>query len=863
MGTVTTTSITNCLSPHGNPAIVYSTFDGFLYALVVTATDTLQVYRSINSGSTWASFGSSFSHTGLQEWSRIVADHGGYLNIAYRIGTGSADTIHFRRFYIATTTWSSALQTSATDANGGSIGSRWQGVDLLVHRNSDTSRRIIVFGAYTDPAGSKYGVYAMGVSISTSAVMSVNHALISGTRYWYQTGTAPGRSGVACEVEHNGDGYTHSDPNVWVSWGRTKLMMTHFHWVSSSAGWSGASGYVTIKSTMAATDYASSRWDGTRFLMAIQSPDDTTAVRVYQRNEAHTTTTALADTPAHTTGVVKYIALAYFSGTKDVRVFAVGTSTNVLYYIDYVRATGLWGAWATVSASAILNSGLEWGVRHGGNTTTASIDVIYGVSGAPNTITSLAMGATSPPSIATMITSGKPYQNGGPANVGAALDLSWTFVDTDPGQVQGSYALRRQIGAGAFQYYTAAGGTWGGSVVQNSSATPAVTLASGWALDADANYQFAVRVWDSLGVPAADYSATLTLVPSAVVNPAITAPAAAAVLTTDNVTLTWTAAQQTGARIVLDQTSPVAQTVYDSGAMMGFTDLSYTIPYTLDNATAWTATLYTYNNEGLISTGQTRSFTVAYVPPPTIYPTLLAVPASGWITVTPTSLAVVGAQPSITAVSLHRRRRTATALNTNGDFNGNTTGYAGNGATVTYSTTQFHSSPGSARCVPTGSVVARVATTSANAPTRTDLPNGVYTASGWIRPDTANKPINIALLYYDAGGTELGVSVFAVTAVIATAWHYVEVTGSAAAFPTATKVGGWIGLASTPAAGDAFYADDLVVRQANTDEGVRLVNDGDPTAAYNDWGAAANTDYEYRWTGVGSNGTTNPGPWLG
>jgi hypothetical protein len=595
-------------------------------------------------------------------------------------------------------------------------------------------------------------------------------------------------------------------------------------------------------------------------MMAIQSPDDTTMVRIYQRDQANTTTTTL-DSPTHPTGVVRYIAMAYVAATKDVRLFAVGTSTNVLYYVDYVRATGAWGAWATVSASAILGSGLEWGVRHGGSTTTARIDVIYGVAGSPNTITSL--GCPSPaPAISSFITSGAAYQNGGPADVGAALPLTWTFSSPAFGQTQGSYALRRQIGAGAFQYYTAAGGTWGSTEVQNTSATQGVTLASAWALDADANYQFAVKVWDSAGTPAAGYSATLTLIPSAVVNPAITAPAAAAVLTSDTVTVTWTAAQQTGARLVL-ATNPGGVVVYDSGAMMGFVALTYTIPYSLANGTGWTVTLYTYNNEQLISTAQTRNFTVAYAPPPTMYPTLTTVPALGYITVAPTALAVVGAQPSIISADLWRRVRTATNLIANGDFNGNVTGYAGTGGTLTYSTTQFHGGPGAARVVPTAVAIARVGTTSSTAVTRSDLPNGNYTASGWIRPDTANKPINVALLFFDAGGTELGSVTFALASVIAAAWHYAEVTGSAAAFPTATKVGMWIGLASTPAAGDAFYADDLVVRPANTDVGLRLVNAGNPATSYNDWGAASGVDYEYQWTGRGSNGTAQAGPWLG
>ena len=72
-----------------------------------------------------------------------------------------------------------------------------------------------------------------------------------------------------------------------------------------------------------------------------------------------------------------------------------------------------------------------------------------------------------------------------------------------------------------------------------------------------------------------------------------------------------------------------------------------------------------------------------------------------------------------------------------------------------------------------------------------------------------------------------------------------------------------IGLTGTPAAGDAFYADDLELRPANSDVGTRVLASSPPGTAYNDWGAASGTDYEYRWVTQGGNGTSGFGPWVG
>lgn len=866
MATVTTTSQSTALALPNTPAIGRdmgsSANAGHLYTVVRTGTDTLTCYRSTDDGASWGAFG-AFTHTGLQEWGSIVVDSFGYCHLMYRISTsggGGTDTIWYRRLNTATGTWFAGFQASASDANGGSLASRWQGVDCAVYKLANNDRYIAWVGGYSNGNGQQGALLGV-VKVTAGGVASQAHnTLISGNRTWLAF--TSGRQGPSIEIEHDGSGQLlgSNSPNLWVSFGRAKLLMVKLAW--NGNGWNGVSNATSLVSTMSNHDYIPGRWDGTRWMMAVINPDDTTTVRVYQRNAANTSTTSVT-TPVHPTGVVRRLGISYEATSKDLRVYAVGTSTDVLYFTTYSRTGGTWSAWATVTATAVLGAGSQWSVRRGGTSGNSKYDVITAHSGSPNTVVHTAQTVQTAPNVSSFVTSGKPYVNGGPADVGAALSLSWTFSDADAGQTQGSYALSRQIGAGTVQYWNAGSSTWGASEVQNASTTQGVTLSSAWGLDADAIHQYKVKVWDSAGTPASGYSSALSLVPSAVSNPTVTAPTNASTLTTSRVTVTWTSTQQTGARIVLTETSPSAGVVrHDSGPMMGYTDLSYEVPYDMPTGSAWSVSLYTYNNEGLASAAQTRTFSVAYAPAPAPLSTFVLASQLGTITVTPDVLAPVGSQPSIVSHELFRRAVAAANQVANGTIT-STTGWTGVDGTMTLSAAQVREGTNSLRHVPNGTgAQPRVQSTFAAAAAASDLASVPWTATGWIRPDTANKPIIIGLVYFDSGGSELGTVLATYTSVTAAAWHYVEVTGNGAAYPTATRVGVRLGLGSTPAAGDAFYADLLTLRPYDGGEGVRLVDDTGVPIAHADWGAAHGINYEYSWRVKGSNNTVVTGPWV-
>lgn len=863
MATIATTTSAAPVDWPGHATIARDLTTGYLYATFFSSTaNTLATYQSINGGTSWSSY-ASFTRAGLAfDWTSTVIDKNGWLHMGYRVNESSTDKLYYRRLDLTTAVWGTELLVAA-DANGGTGGAVWNGLDLAVVRHANGAYAIAMPSTKVEGT-TRYGMIVHGISITEptagnpTGTVYLNNGIMINNQGWWDYGTSPGVTIPSCDIEHNGDGFTAATPNLWVVWGRTKLKMVRMTWQGANVGWQGPSDYQTIDSAIGATSSVLGRWDGTRFSMCTIDDNFPNCAYFYERNQANAATAEFLS-PTHPQGNLRNVGLSYEAVNKNLRLYAVGTSNSTLYYVDYTRATQTWGSWTQVTADTILNFD-EYSLKRGGSYGNARHDLMYVQSGSPNNVKHVAQVVAYAPNIATWDTSAQPYFNGGAADVNATLTLDWTFTDNDPADVQGSYALSRQIGAGALQYYTAAGGTWGGSEVQNSTATTAAGLASSWGSGSDANHTYKVKVWDAANTPAAGYSAALVLIPSVKVNPSITAPTAAQVITTDTVTVTWTASEQKTRRVRL-LTNPGSNQVYDSGFVTTGT-LSLTIPISLGNGTGWTIELTTTNNEGLASTTQTRSFTVLYTAPPAQISTVTAVPASGWMAVVGAALAPVGIQPATASTDLYRRVKAASATNltSNPSMAGNVTGWTGVGTTtMAYSTVQFHDSPGAALATPTGAAGLSLVRHTA----LTDIVAGsMYHASGWIRPTTSNKSVLINLDWYTAASAFISSSTITVNGV-GTAWQYLEVVADPSVIATAAKVTMSVGESGTPAAGDTFYADELKLRIYDPAAGTRIATVKPANSTVNDSGAAGSTDYEYRWYVIGTNGAAIYSPWTG
>jgi len=856
VSTIATTTNTNPFLYPGNSLLWRDLFDGFLWCMVKSSTaDTYSVYRSVDNGANWALFSSVVRASIVEIGTGMVKEAGAppsFLHWCYRTNESSEDRIYFRRLDLTTGIWSSEVLLSAV-ANGGTPGAVYTGMDIrMVNRSAPGIFHVVAVGT---AIGGSIGVTLFGVFEYFAFTPSTT--FLTGTRQWLPE-VGSGRITPSLDTEHPGDAYGAQN-NLWLAFGRTQLHMVKLAWTGD--GWSGPPNTVLVRSGLTAQNSMPGRWDGQRFLMAVPNPTAgmTSTVAVFERNRANSATIERV-TPVHPTGVVRNCTLSYNSVTGDIRVYAIGTSTAVLYYVDFIRATGLWSSWTQVGAlSAVLGTnGENYGVRrstHG----NARYDVYTAHSGNTTTHTqqSLSFAPNTPTWVAPV--------NGQPADVALSLLLDWTFTDPDPTDTQKDFAISRQIGAGALAYFRASDSTWQAAEVQNASGTSSRTLAAAWGVHTDAVHTYKVKVWDQANVASA-YSDAMAVTPSTPVNPTITAPTPAQVISGDQVTITWTVSEQTAWRVEL-LTNPGGVVVFDTGwapnSLVPGTpsQLTYTVPAILANGSGWTLRLTTRNAEGLAGAPQTVNFTVAYVPPAA--PTLVATPQPtlGVIRVVTTNPTPVGTQPAAATNDVLRRAvgDYSTNLIPNPFFETDLTGWTavgGGGAapTMTRDNAFAHEGTWSMKLVPGGGPWAAGETAHLAA-----VQGQAYTASAWIRTVTANKPASIWLHWHDAAHAFIS-STQATVAAQAGAWLFVTVT--AAPPPTGAYFSVGAGVSGTPAGGDICYCDE--VKAGTADPGLSTVRVGAgvaPNGTHDDWQAVGLVSYEYAVLTNAVNGTSTTGPW--
>lgn len=648
MATITTTTVTNPFQYPGNRMLARFTNANKYHCLVESTTaNTYSLYRSTDGGNTWGIY-LSVVRANIVDVGSIIAEPNGNTWWVYRVSESSEDRIYVRRFDWNNFVTAEVLVGSA--GNGGTGGAVYSGIDLITHFTQNSGAYIVVC-AGTQIGGSQ-GVTLFGAVSDPNGFITANNSIISGTRQWLYAATA-GRSGPQIDKEHNGDGFNSSSPNLWVTFMRADVRLVKLAWTGSV--WSGPSSSTLIQSSLAARDTNPSLWDGQRLIMVAADPISTDIAMLIERNRSNSTTTIRRPSAGHPTGAIRQITMAYDAANQNVRVYAVGTSTAVLYFADYIRATDTWTAWTSTALTIIGTNVDNFGAkissygdaRHGLYTATGT---------SPFTLSYTAQTLTYSPNTPTWTSP----NDGDAGDVAASLVLDWDFTDPDPGDTQARFALSRQVGAGTLEYWRTSDNTWQATEQQNTSGTTSLTLtATQWSLDGLANgatdpvHTYKVKVWDQ-ALNASGYSAGLGVLPSAVVNPAITSPTAAQVLTVDHVTITWTAAEQTQYRVRLNVQGGGAQ-VYDSGWVGDSAARSLLVPVVLANSTLWTITLNTRNLEGLPSADQTRNFSISFVPPATPTLVVTAIPASGIIRTAITNPTPTGGQPAVADQELWRR----------------------------------------------------------------------------------------------------------------------------------------------------------------------------------------------------------------
>ncbi len=636
MPTITTSSNT---TPFRYPAATKMDRDsrnGHLWVQLTNTSGAFEFWRSTDNGNTW-SLRTTITRSNVQETGSIYIDRRGNLHWTFRTYESGEDRLYYRRLTIDTNAWASELKV--TSASAGSAGSViYSGGDLVAVIAGSYIYIPIVWGERSGP--DYHGLHINGVVVNrTTFAQSVNNGIIKGTRWWLHSRTGESLSSLSAHIrpsidlEHYGDGTSADVPHIWVGFGCDILRCVKMSW--SNGAWTAPSGTSLVSSGPfnLAGKSTCARWDGTRFMLIVPWAGDLTKVKLYQRKLSNTGgVTPEIISPAHPAGEVRWNSFGYYCAPNDdiYRVYAVGTSSDLLYYIEYERSSDTWTSWTTVSATAVQ------GVNNFGARRNIDGNLLFSVymqlaGTAPYTLSHL---SGTFPQAPTAPTWNSASGNSGEArNVSAGLLLDWDFHDPDTSDTQSAYALSRQIGAGTVQYFRASDSTWQTTEQKNVSGTTSRTLASGWGVDGDAAHVYKVKTWDSADTPG-PYSTGFSVIPSALVNPTMNAPVEGSAITSPRLSVTWTVSEESAYRVVLKPNpNPDAVTTYDSGWVSDYLAVDHDVPVDLADGTAWTVTLQTRNNEGLESAVQTRNFTVDYVEPNAPTKTVAALPSSGVIRV--------------------------------------------------------------------------------------------------------------------------------------------------------------------------------------------------------------------------------------
>lgn len=631
MATIATTTVANPLQWPSTTLIDYSNHSGAdtgYFALVrATTANTYEIWRTVNNGVSWTLY-SSLVRANIAEVGSIYASSQGHISWCYRTNESSQDRIYYRRLDLHNATWSAEVLLS-NNVNGGVAGSFWGGCDVITvdYGANGSYQAGMVIAAQTDNGGA----WLLGFNTLPGGQPQLNHGVMAGPRQFFPVTAVSGHHSPSIDLEHAG-GKTSNVPNLWVCYGRNQILLNKIAW--NGHGWIVPTGMVAVNSVTTNRDYIPGRWDGQRFLMVRYGGGST--VTLYERNKANTSTT-VRTTPAHPQGTVRSAGLGHNSQNFNTRVFAVGTSTNDLYYVDYTRATGIWGSWTLVSGTDITGANVDnYSIRR---TTipNAKYDVLTAHAGVD--IVHQALGLTFAPQVPTWVFSNVPYVDGSAADVAASLLLDWQFNDPDPNDTQSAYALSRQVGSGALEWWRASDSTWQVAEVQNTSAVTEVTLtATQWSLDGaaggatDPPHTFRVRTWDSTAV-ASNYSAGLVLIPSSKVNPTISTPVDSSTWVLDKLTVNWTVAEQSAYQA---QITFVGFIIEDSGKVVS-SATSHTFQRLMENNFNFGVRLTTWNAEGLKSDHDENAFSVRFVQPRTPTVVLEPQPTRGRIQVAVTN----------------------------------------------------------------------------------------------------------------------------------------------------------------------------------------------------------------------------------
>jgi hypothetical protein len=528
---------------------------------------------------------------------------------------------------------------------------------LHVHSCSSASQesRFVQDGTTTD----NYTYYGRFNIDAAQAITVDQTALVIAGSYGNNTPTYP-----SIDFHHTGDHLTVKDsaPHLFVTWSATETGTgdgIRFRKAAYSGGvWTWGADQDIITTEYAYSSYLSATFDGTRFVGTYVPSGATSTIKMFERDVGDTATiwrtpTALSD------GVIT--GLSVTTEGETVFLYAVGTTSDDLSVIEYDRATDTWDATWTVADTTTVVAGTLSTKRGTGSGAlpTGHVALYLAGAGSPYDIEYLFTGTNEPP-IAPLWLS---PTDGDAADVAEILTLDWQFQDPQPADTQSAYTVRKREGAAAYEYWN--GSTWDSSESGSTKITSTDTqlaLAASWGADGDDDHFYSCKTWDAADAGPSSWSTELQIVPSGQDNPTITT---ITTVTTTTYEVLWTVSSQTKFRLRVygdDSGIDYDDLYYDSGEIISGI-ASHITPFPTDGVTRWVS-LYTWNDEGLLSDEDTEDATVSFTGPmqPTlvvavyqaIHPETLTL-GDAALEVTITNPTPTGGEPPVTHNDVYRR----------------------------------------------------------------------------------------------------------------------------------------------------------------------------------------------------------------
>ncbi len=362
------------------------------------------------------------------------------------------------------------------------------------------------------------------VDVSSSGGLSV------GTTVTVATSTVLTSYPYGClDFQHTGDGKNPTaTPHLYVvtsvntpdttAFRSDPLRLTRF--LYEAGAWT-AGAPVTLDAAVDTTSRTMRcAYDGARVVTAYGTRDRavgtaSAAVRLAEWVEA-TGAVTVRTAPSPAAGYPLGLSMATEPASDDLYVAAYGETNNDPRWVKFTRATATWGAWATVAATNM--GGVEGRVALARYVSSSSVDFVFeALSAAPHSIYYSRLATLNAAPAPPRLLSPSPSAVGDLGTNG--VTCAWSFVDPDPGDVQGAWQFRRKVGAGAYSYYNLAADTWGAVAVWNTGPANMVAFGPG-AWPNGSTYSWSVNTRDGGGLEsgfASDSLVTATAAPVATV----------------------------------------------------------------------------------------------------------------------------------------------------------------------------------------------------------------------------------------------------------------------------------------------------------------------------------------------------------